>query len=49
MNTPPLVLVVDDTPANVKLLAGILEVKGFQVETATSGREALDKLAKKAL
>ena len=45
MNTPPLVLVVDDTPANVKLLAGILEVKGFQVETAASGREALDKLA----
>ena len=44
MNTPPLVLVVDDTPANVKLLAGILEFKGFQVETAASGPEALAKL-----
>jgi class 3 adenylate cyclase len=45
MNNPPRVLVVDDTPANVKLLADILTFKGFQVETAASGREGLDKLA----
>jgi adenylate cyclase len=45
MNTPPRILVVDDTPANVKLLADVLTFKGFQVETAASGREGLDKLA----
>jgi class 3 adenylate cyclase len=47
MNTPPRVLVVDDTPANVKLLADVLTFKGFQVETAASGREGLEKLAAK--
>jgi hypothetical protein len=45
MNTPPRILVVDDTPANVKLLADVLTFKGFQVETAASGREGLEKLA----
>lgn len=45
MNSPPRVLVVDDTPANVKLLADILAFKGFQVETAASGAEALAGLA----
>jgi signal transduction histidine kinase len=35
------VLVVDDTPANVRLLAGILKIEGFEVETAQSGPEAL--------
>jgi class 3 adenylate cyclase len=47
MNTPPRVLVIDDTPANVKLLADVLTFKGFQVETAASGREGLEKLAAK--
>ena len=41
MNTPPKILVVDDTPRNVKLLADLLAVKGYGVVTATSGREAL--------
>ena len=35
------VLVVDDIPANVRLLAGILKVAGFGVVTAQSGEEAL--------
>jgi len=34
-------LVVDDTPANVKLLADLLTVKGYAVVTAASGKEAL--------
>lgn len=37
-----LVLVVDDVPANVRLLAGILKVEGFEVASATSGAEALE-------
>src|SRR6267378_2790554 len=34
-------LVVDDTPVNVKLLADLLAVKGYAVVTAASGAEAL--------
>ncbi len=39
------VLVVDDTPHNVKLLADLLAVKGYAVATAASGEEALAKVA----
>jgi adenylate cyclase len=38
------VLVVDDTPVNVKLLADLLGAKGYAVTTASSGKEALDKI-----
>ncbi len=41
MNTPAKILVVDDTPRNVKLVADLLSVKGYDVATAASGREAL--------
>lgn len=39
------ILVVDDTAANVRLLAGILKIAGYDVVTAQSGPEALDLLA----
>jgi class 3 adenylate cyclase len=39
------VLVVDDTPHNVKLLADLLSVKGYAVSTAVNGEEALAKVA----
>ena len=45
MNTPAKILVVDDTPRNVKLLADLLSVKGYGVVTAVSGREALIQVA----
>ena len=35
------ILVVDDTPLNVKMLVDILTYKGFVVVTATGGKEAL--------
>jgi adenylate cyclase len=41
VNTPAKILIVDDTPRNVKLLADLLTVKGYSVVTAASGREAL--------
>jgi class 3 adenylate cyclase/CheY-like chemotaxis protein len=41
VKTPAKILVVDDTPKNVKLLADILTVKGYTVVTAASGAEAL--------
>ena len=44
MTAPAKVLVVDDTPQNVKLLADLLSVKGYAVVTAASGPEALDKV-----
>jgi adenylate cyclase len=39
------VLVVDDTPNNVKLLADLLTVKGYAVATAANGADALAKVA----
>ncbi len=42
---PARVLVVDDTPHNVKLLADLLAVKGYGVATAVSGEDALAKVA----
>jgi adenylate cyclase len=45
---PAKVLVVDDTPHNVKLLADLLAVKGYGVATATNGEEALAKVASEA-
>jgi len=45
MTDAPRVLVVDDTPHNVKLLADLLGVKGYAVATAASGEEALASVA----
>ena len=44
MSGPAKILVVDDTPQNVKLLADLLAVKGYAVVTAATGAEALDKV-----
>jgi adenylate cyclase len=44
MTAPSKILVVDDTPANVKLLADLLTVKGYAVVTASSGPEALARI-----
>ena len=47
MSTPrqPKILVVDDTPANVKLLVDVLTVKGYAALAATSGEDALAMIA----
>ena len=39
------ILVVDDTPQNVKLLADLLGVKGYAVATAVNGEDARVKVA----
>jgi adenylate cyclase len=44
VNSPAKILVIDDTPRNVKLLADILSAKGYRVLTASSGREGLAKI-----
>lgn len=39
------ILVVDDTPESVRLLAGLLEVHGFEPVVAQSGEQALSAIA----
>jgi adenylate cyclase len=39
------ILVVDDTPQNVRLLEAILIPRGYAVVTASSGQQALDRVA----
>jgi adenylate cyclase len=45
VSTAGRVLVVDDTPVNLKLLSDLLVAKGYSVVTATSGVEALARVA----
>ena len=39
-----LIMVVDDTPASVRLLCGILEAHGYNIVIASSGEEALERI-----
>jgi class 3 adenylate cyclase/CheY-like chemotaxis protein len=41
------VLVVDDQPANIRLLEAILAPRGYEVATATSGEEALETISQR--
>jgi adenylate cyclase len=45
MTSAQRILVVDDTPQNVKLLADLLTAKGYAVSTASNGEQALASLA----
>ena len=45
MSAAARILVVDDTPQNVKLLADLLKAKGYEVATAADGTAALEKVA----
>lgn len=42
------ILIVDDTIANLQLLAGMLKEEGYKVRPASSGKIALEAIAKKA-
>jgi DNA-binding NarL/FixJ family response regulator len=44
VNSRPRVLVVDDTPQNVRVLEAVLAPRGYEVLVASSGAEALDKV-----
>jgi len=46
MNTPPHILVVDDEPGVLRYMRTLLEVESYNVETVSSGREALDRVEK---
>jgi CheY-like chemotaxis protein len=43
--TRPRVLVVDDVPQNIRLLEAVLTSNGYSVTSASSGADALDKVA----
>lgn len=43
-----MILIVDDSPENIISLKKVLETHGFEVDTATSGQEALKKILKKS-
>jgi adenylate cyclase len=47
MSDPAHVLVVDDTPQNILLLADLLSSRGYDVTTAASGAQALELIAAK--
>jgi serine phosphatase RsbU (regulator of sigma subunit) len=38
------ILIVEDTPANIQILTGILKERGYRLSIATDGRRALDAL-----
>jgi adenylate cyclase len=39
---PPTILVVDDTPTNIRVMVAVLEPSGYRVLTAASGPDALE-------
>ncbi|NMG77219.1 sigma-54-dependent transcriptional regulator [Aromatoleum diolicum] len=43
MTAPARILVVDDTPANVRLIADLLAVHGYEILTADCGNDGLEK------
>jgi CheY-like chemotaxis protein len=45
MNEATTILVVDDLPQNIRLMEAILSPRGYRVASATSGREALERVA----
>ena len=44
MSASATILVIDDTPHNVKLLAALLSAKGYAIATAADGAEGLEKI-----
>jgi DNA-binding NtrC family response regulator/tRNA A-37 threonylcarbamoyl transferase component Bud32 len=40
------ILIVDDTPANIQMLAAILREQGYQLSAATNGRQAVEAVEK---
>jgi len=43
------ILVVDDTPQNLRLMEAVLEPQGYAVRTAASGAEALELVKAEAI
>lgn len=48
MNSQPIILIVDDEPANIEILAGTLEAH-FEVHFASTGQEALERVVQEPI
>ena len=48
MSAAPIILLVDDTPANLRLLEAVLVPRGYRVLVAESGSAALDMVSEQA-
>jgi CheY-like chemotaxis protein len=48
LDLPAKILVVDDVPASIEMLGGLLAAHGYAVASATSGLEALASVEKEA-
>jgi adenylate cyclase len=46
---PPRILVIDDTPENIRLLDAVLSPRGYTVDAVSSGAQALKRLAAEPL
>lgn len=46
MTPPPRLLITDDTPSSLSLLARVLEPHGYEILTASNGRDALPLAAR---
>ena len=46
MDAQPKIVVVDDTPTNIRVLEAVLTPRGYVVLAATSGREALELISR---
>src|SRR3954447_8533160 len=40
---PPRILIIDDTPTNIKVLESVLKTQGYQLISASNGQEGLDR------
>ena len=40
----PVILIVDDTPENIQVMANILSKEGYHISPALSGHEALERI-----
>jgi adenylate cyclase len=45
VDTQPRILVVDDTPQNIRVMEAILAPRGYTIRTSASGSEALLQIA----
>ena len=45
MTAAPTILIIDDTPQNIRLLDAVLSPQGYRVVAAASGREGLEKIS----
>jgi class 3 adenylate cyclase/CheY-like chemotaxis protein len=45
VNATPTILIIDDTPQNIRLLDAVLSPQGYRIAAAGSGREGLEKIS----